>query len=804
MSYSWRWTAAKADQDAVRILCDSLGIQHITAACLIHAGIDTPGKAELFLNGGLENLADPFAMAGMRDGVERLSCAVKQCEPVLVYGDYDADGVTSTAVLTCSLRSLGVSAEYYIPSRLKEGYGLHAKPLEEWAARGGRLVVSADCGSNDFTQMQLAAKLGVDLIITDHHLVAPGERPVTAFINPRQPGCGYAEKELAGVGVAWNLIRALHRQLGLPEDESTSCLDLVAIGTIADVVTLLGENRILVRHGLNKLRHNPLPGIAALARRAGLDAAGIGAHQVAFALSPRLNASGRLGDAAPSAELLLAEEAEKAESLAEILEEANGRRRQVESEILAQAQVMAAEQAARPALVLWNEGWHAGVVGIVAGRLADEYSRPVVLIALSEEEGRGSARSVPGFDLMSMLSECADRLLRFGGHKEAAGLAIAPENLAAFREDFCQSAAAFSGPDESRYQAAAEVGLNDLSLALARELELLQPFGQGNPDPVFLARSVKVVSSRLVGSRRNHLQLRLQKDSPAVGAIRFGINGELMPKAGEIIDCAFTLQENSWQGRSNVSLHLRDMRSESALAMPGIAIDDRRQSKERDTSLAGLAAAGQRLLVFVNTKNTADLLKKQFPAELVTVSHRGLAPLQGSYDALVFYHLPYDRSTVEQMLSSLDFKAGLRVHILFDREDLTLNERIFTASIPGPEVLQALLPCLERAGGDTVAPEALKEQISFTPTRYLLTRSLAILRELGIKEPVPWTYLKAKLNHSLTYTEGREILSAFRRYQSFWLLSDTAQLSSYLKQPENFSLPEGVAEDESGRFERAN
>jgi single-stranded-DNA-specific exonuclease len=267
------------------MLCHSLGIHLLTAACLLRLGLDTPGKAKQFLNGELSDLADPLAMAGMAAAVDRLAAAVDAHEPVLVYGDYDADGVTSTALLTGCLRRLGVPAGYYIPNRLEEGYGLHSKPLEDWAGAGNRLVVSVDCGSNDFAAMTRARQLGLDLIITDHHQVADGERPVTAFVNPKQPDCDYPAKELAGVGVAWNLARALHRRLGLPDDESVSLLALVAIGTIADVSALQGENRILVRHGLSKLRCNSMPGLAALARRAGLDFDGIGAYHVAFILS---------------------------------------------------------------------------------------------------------------------------------------------------------------------------------------------------------------------------------------------------------------------------------------------------------------------------------------------------------------------------------------------------------------------------------------------------------------------------------------------------------------------------------------
>ncbi len=799
---SWPWSTADTDRDAARLLCHSLGIQYLTAVCLARLGIKAPDAALKFLNAGLDELADPFVMAGMEEAVERLAYAVRSSEPVLVYGDYDADGVTATALLTRCFRRLGMPADYYLPERLSEGYGLQESRLRGWADSGGRLVVSVDCGSNDFAAIASACEQEINLIITDHHLVVPGERPVTAFINPRRQDCNYPDKELAGVGVAWNLVRALHIKLGMPDEESTSLLDLVAIGTIADVVELQGENRILVRHGLKKLCANPLPGIAALARRAGLDPADINTHRVAFALSPRLNAPGRLGDATPSLELLLADDEETADSLALELDESNRRRQQVEAEILVQAQQLAKEEAHSPALVLWHEQWHAGVVGIVAGRLAAEYARPVVLIALPYREGRGSARCVPGFDLMHCLSESSRHLIRFGGHKEAAGLTIDADKLTAFREDFCRSVAGFAVEEEKQYVAAAEVQLSELSLDLVGELAQLQPHGQGNPEPVFLARDVKIISSRLVGKKGNHLQLRLQKNSTAVKAIRFGVDSET-PETGEIIDCAFTLQENNWQGKASISLHVRDMRQVQALSRPLFDIFDRRGAGGRDDYLARLAKE-QRLLIFVNTRNAYDILQKLFSSTSVTVTHRGQSQLQGSYDALIFYHLPYDRKAVEQMLSGLSFSGRPTVHLLFGQEDIDLNERIFSAGIPDSKILQLLAERPLPPDSSRVAQEDLQKDLSVPLTRHLLRRSLKILAELGVKDAGQWPQAAANLNRSATYLEGNRILSSFRNYQEFWWRSRHDVLVSYLTDPESFSLPEGVNDDQSGRIERAN
>ncbi|MBS4008023.1 MAG: single-stranded-DNA-specific exonuclease RecJ [Clostridium sp.] len=556
MVEAWRWAASETDWCAVKRLSEMMKLHRLTAACLLQRGVSTVEEARFFLKGSLTELADPYTMAGTKEAVQRLAAAVDKRERLLIYGDYDADGVTSVALLTLALRKFGVPVEYYLPSRLGDGYGLHGQILEQFAAGGGRLVLTVDCGINSFSEMDLAKQLEIDLIVTDHHEPLPGRRSAYAVLNPKQLHCSYPEKNLAGVGVAWTLVRALYSHLGVPFAEAAEFLDLVAVGSIADVVPLLGENRLLVKAGLENLAKGNRPGLTALLRLCGGEEGKLTALQVAFRIAPRLNAPGRLGDALPALQALLASPAE-AEQLALDLDEKNRLRQQVEKDILEEAR----EQAAAcndSALVLWHQDWHPGVIGIVAGRLAAEFGKPTVLIALDGEEGRGSIRSVPGCNLMEALQNCAKQLIRFGGHREAAGLSVDKSNLAQFQADFCRAVES-QGVEEGQTLIMAEAEAADLSLELLEELSELEPFGQGNPEPLFLLRGMAVEMARRVGAQGAHLQLRLRKGNLVFKAICFG-GGDKQISTGETVDAAVVLTANTWQSQTELSLRVRALR----------------------------------------------------------------------------------------------------------------------------------------------------------------------------------------------------------------------------------------------------
>jgi single-stranded-DNA-specific exonuclease len=794
------WQVAQVDRAAVLKVTQALDLHPLAATRLVELGMDTPDKARLFLHGSIQCLPEPEMMLGVNTAVDRLAIAVNKKEPVLIYGDYDADGVTATSVLISCLRSLGVPAQYYIPNRLTEGYGLHTAPLEIWAKQGGTLVISVDCGSNDFERLEQSRQLGLDMVITDHHEVMVGERPVTAFINPKQQNCPYPDKYLAGVGVAWNLARALYRRLHCEDKESDYLIQMAALGTIADVVPLVGANRIIVQEGLKKMSLNPLPGLKKLVALAGISDETFTATQVAFTLAPRLNAAGRLGDASQAVELLLSESDQEIHGLAQSLNEANLARQNLEANILKQARQLAITRADDPALVLWHEDWHPGVVGIVAGKLAKEYARPVVLVAVTQGEGLGSARSIPGFDLINCLRENAAYLTRFGGHKLAAGLTIPADNLPSFREHFCITAGSYE-QEIPPYTATALVDASDLTLEVARQLALLQPFGEANQEPVFLMRDMEVQSTRLVGKQQNHLQATLLKDGNKLAAVQFNIDNEkYIPVLGHHLDALFQIREDTWRDRSSVKLRFVETRP-SVVPSSHVSVIDCRNNVARQHYLDKLAK-GQRLAVWVNTKAAATAIGDQYGGQVEPL-HCGRGTLREPFEALVFYHLPFDQRSLELVLSKIVFCGQPRFYLLFDSNDQALNERIFATGLPAPELLQSLAGKLNQTADISENLSQAGSGFPYPVTRKLLERSLQVLRELG-KLPAHQKVHTAYLEQSSTYREGQQVLADFRRFQQYFLAASCNDITIYLTDPENYVFPEEAKTDESGKIKGAN
>lgn len=790
---SWPWHAPPLEVEAVRLLQRELGLHRLTAACLVRLGLTCPQSAGNFLSSDLQVLADPRLMSGMDLAVERLLLAVDRREPVLVCGDYDVDGVTAVAMLTDCFRRLGLPAEYYIPGRLDEGYGLHSTPLADWAERGGRLAITVDCGINSFAEMTLARELGLDLIVTDHHQPFDGERPALAVLNPKLPGCAYPEKNLTGVGVAWTMVRALHKRHGVEQEETCRYLALVALGTIADVASLRGENRLLVCHGLDRLHRDPSPGLAALMRRARLTGESTSAVQVAYALAPRLNAPGRLGDADPAVRLLLAT-TEEAEALAAELDNCNRRRQKIEAEILAAALELAEQQAALPALVLWDESWHPGVVGIVAGRLAEQYQRPVVLLATAGASAQGSARSVPGYNLVDRLSACADLLLSFGGHPEAAGLSLDTSKLELFREAFCRSTARYLEPAVLQQSVVAEAELTELSLELSRELQRLQPFGEGNPEPLFLLAGMDIAAANFVGNGGKHLVLSVREGTRQARAICFGAAGRKgLPAGGDVADLVVRLREDRWQGQSCLALHVIDMQrvhgtGDSGMRTRSYQVVDRRNRPEKERFFRQLAV-GEKLVVWVNTQAAQKHLQATVLPGRASVIRRGETFTERVCDAAVFYHLPYDRGAVESFLAGLRFRSTPRVYLLYGPEDLELNEKIFASSQPCADMLYQLAS----------VPPGERERHFQRLNGRLLERALLVLEEIGASGIAPGDFARL-LCQSETFTSGWQAVNRFRHYQHLWWQGDLRELAVYLEELEKFPLSEGEFY-EAGRSE---
>jgi single-stranded-DNA-specific exonuclease len=564
-----RWVETDVDLGAAARLADALRLHPLAARVLAGRGHREPEAAERFLASSLADLPDPFTMKGMEAAVARIVRAIEARESIVCYGDYDVDGVTSTVLLAGFLRAAGADVVTYTPHRLIEGYGLNTDAVRKLAAAGARLLVTLDCGITSVDEVRAAAALGLDTVVVDHHTV-PVELPAAAAIlNPHQPGCDYACKDLAAVGVTFALAMALRKRLrergrfgeGRAEPNLKDALDLVALGTVADVVPLVGANRILVRWGLEAIARSRRPGLRALKRVAGMvEGAEITAGQVGFRLGPRINAAGRLDDAGRGVRLLLATDEDEARLLAEELDRENQARQEIERRILVEAIEDAAAGVAAGArgLVLARDGWHAGVVGIVASRIVEKFHRPAVLVALEELSGKGSGRSIEGFHLYDALAACSGHLSRFGGHKHAAGVTVNRAQLPAFRAAFEAHAAARIRDEDlvPRTRIDGWIAAADVTARAADDLARLGPYGAGHPEPVFALRGA-AAKARTVGAGNAHLKLALGGGLDAIG---FGLGDRLAACAGPV-EAAFTVGFDEWDGRRRLQLKLRDVRA---------------------------------------------------------------------------------------------------------------------------------------------------------------------------------------------------------------------------------------------------
>ncbi|OUN96685.1 single-stranded-DNA-specific exonuclease RecJ [Pseudoflavonifractor sp. An44] len=560
-----RWNLRPSGPAGSRAELERAGLPPLCAAVLCARGVDTAPAASAFLAHGPNLLHDPFLLRDMEKAVERISRAIREQETVAVYGDYDVDGITATCLLTQFLRTLGGQVVSYIPDRTEEGYGLNNHAIDALARQGVTLIVTVDCGITAAQEVEYARALGVDVVITDHHQCKEVLPQAVAVVDPRRPDCSYPFPDLAGVGVALKLALALTA----PAQRPQVLLDygeLAAIGTVADVMLLQGENRALVHLGLERLADCSRPGLQALLREAGCPRGQVPTTvTIGYGLAPRINAAGRMEQAGTALELLLTQDPQRGQELAQELCQLNRLRQAIELEIFQHCDQLLTHTPAlsAPVIVLAGEGWHQGVIGIVASRLAEKYACPAFMISLDGDKGKGSCRSFGGFNLFGALERCAPLLDSYGGHELAAGFSIRRNNIPAFRAALCQLVEEFAGhqPMESSLDVDCEIPhCSLLSTQDVESLSLLEPFGSGNPKPVFLLRSVCVLSHTDVGGGR-HLKLRLRRDGVAMDAIFFSANTAACGiENGQRLDIAFTLQINQFRGNRTVQLQLCDLR----------------------------------------------------------------------------------------------------------------------------------------------------------------------------------------------------------------------------------------------------
>lgn len=550
-----RWRVAAApDADAVRLLAGALALPLPLAALLVQRGFHDAGDVRAFLRPRLDTLGNPFDLRGMTEAVATITDAVQQRHTILVHGDYDVDGQCAAAVLTRTLRHAGADVHAFLPHRMVDGYDFGPAGLAEAARIDAALIITCDCGITAVDAVAAARAANRRVIVTDHHLAGPSLPAADAIVNPQQPGDNSGLQMLCGTGVAFKLVQALIEPLGLPEAWAHHLLDFVALATVADVVPLVGENRILVKHGLKLLARSRWPGLHALVERARPGGGELRAAQVGYVLGPRLNAVGRIADANDGLQLLLTDDPGEADRLAERLEHYNHERQLLDARILDQALELIEREYGdadrHRALVLAADGWHPGVVGIVASRVVERIGRPTFLIATEGDAGRGSGRSIDGFDLHGALSTCDDLLVRYGGHRMAAGLSIRRDRIPEFRERFNDAARAQLAPGDLGpvQRVDLEVSLEEVTDELERWGQHLEPCGMGNPAAVFGVRNVRLERVQVVG--KNHLKGTLSAGAVRLDTIAFGW-GDRCPEGGTV-DAAFRLERNEWHGRSSL------------------------------------------------------------------------------------------------------------------------------------------------------------------------------------------------------------------------------------------------------------
>ena len=528
---------------------------------LFNRGFWTEESAGAFLDPDMSLDTDPFLIKEMRQAVERINIAINDSQAIVIYGDYDADGVTATALLAEALRAVGANVKVYFPDRFQDGYGLNHKAVKRIAASGAMLLITVDCGVRAIEEVSHANDLGLDVIITDHHLQSEELPEALAVINPHRVDAEYPNEGLAGVGVAYKLARAIFSEKELPAKDVKSLLDLVAIGTIADMVPLTGENRALVKLGLNVINTSPRIGIKALINVSGYQEGGIDSTAIGFGLGPRLNAAGRIQSALTAYKLLIEDDPQRASDLATDLDQLNQKRKELTKDVVARAVETFTSEVSEPVMMVAASDFHEGVVGLAASRICDEYYRPAIVGKIGESHTRASARSIPGFHITAALEKCSDLLERFGGHAAAAGFSVRNEHLQALQNRLLSIAGDEIDQDELMPSLAIDshAEFSELGEGAMQFIDRLQPCGQGNTWPIFCTELVQVMNRRAVGSDQSHLKMTLRKSSKTFDAIAFRMGG-LSEGLPEYINIAYRLERNTYLGYESLQLNVVDIK----------------------------------------------------------------------------------------------------------------------------------------------------------------------------------------------------------------------------------------------------
>lgn len=737
---NYKYEILNPPDDKVNLLSKSLGLTPIVAGILVNRGIDTPEEAEKFLNGGIDSLYPPYMIDDMEKAVGIILDNIDEGNKILIHGDYDADGVTSTSILIKALERIGGKPGYYIPDRFDEGYGFSADAIKKAVEEGFSLIITVDCGSSNCEEVAKAKEQGLQIIITDHHEVPAIYPEADAFVNTKKPGDKYPFKDLSGAGVALKLVSALYSELG--RDDWVDFLDLAAIGTVADVVPLIGENRIIVKAGLELINRVKRPGIARLLQIANWKRKSLIPWDISFIIAPKINAAGRLDDATVALKFLLEENPDEASKLAEQLVSLNEERQRVEQSIKEKIEKIINENPdllTQPVWVFGSQGWHQGVIGIVASRFADSFKRPVYLISIDNDGmGRGSARCSDNYNIYEALNSSKDLLLHFGGHRLAGGFSLNADNIDEFRKRV-------SDPEHftatgKHIKIDARLSPDEISLSLAHDIEKLSPFGEGNSKPVFISRRIKFQSVTPVGATDQHLKVWISpgKNYPSdLKGIFFGkgsLAAEIRPN-DLLYDILYNLDIDEWNNQEELSLKISEIITpdtdclrilqgleEIAINLPSdgeetsntspIRLVDARGVIDRRNYIRRLSRSSPRVLILTRNKqqltvlmenlrregvfcvNLQELRNENATGRLICISSIDKIENRTTFTDILFYHPPYYLNHFKNELYSSN--RNVRVHLLFGDDDVAREDANQKILAPSRETLLKIFSHLRK------------------------------------------------------------------------------------------------------------
>ena len=556
-----KWETYQTDEDKMKDIAVKNNISLLLAKVLLNRGIDSDEKVKKFLHPELSDLYNPFLLKDMDLATCEILKAIENKEKITIYGDYDVDGITSITVLIKFFKSIGVDASYYLPNRLEEGYGLNKNAIDKLKEAGTSLMITVDCGISAHDEIEYAKSLGIKVIVTDHHECPETLPDTVAVVDPKRDDDTYPFSFLAGVGVTFKLVQALVSKMNLSSEKYLKYLDIVCLGTVADIVPLVDENRVIVKYGLELVRKTTNVGLKKLIELSGYT--NIDSSAISFGLAPRINACGRMGEAEKALTLLLTDDELEAQNIANELQEMNKERQNVEKRIMEEAvEIIEREKLYdNSAIVVGKENWHHGVIGIVASKITEMYYKPSILVCFEGNEGKGSGRSIEGFDLHNALNKCSDKLLRFGGHEMAIGLTISKENFAEFRRKLSEVASAEILEDSMPIiKVDSEINSKEISMETIKNLELLEPYGEANSAPIFVYRNIKVDSIRTL-SNGKHLKLNVKDGNAIFDAVAFNM-GEKKDsiRMGEKVDVLHYLEVNRYNGLQKIQLNVKDIK----------------------------------------------------------------------------------------------------------------------------------------------------------------------------------------------------------------------------------------------------